>query len=63
MRRSNETVLRDSVSLRSVEIKGYKFVRNDRTVRGGGVGLFIRSGLGFKVIARSSESDVKFLFV
>jgi hypothetical protein len=61
MRRSNETVLRDSVSLRSVEIKGYKFVRNDRTVRGGGVGL--RSGLGFKVIARSSESDVKFLFV
>jgi hypothetical protein len=30
----NETFLRDSVSSRSVAIKGYKFVRNDRTVRG-----------------------------
>jgi hypothetical protein len=45
-----------------------KFARNDRTVRGGpgvggGVGLYIRSGLGFMVIARSSESGVEFLFV
>jgi hypothetical protein len=45
----NEVFLRDSVSSRSVAIKGYKFVRNDRTVRGGpGVGLYIKSGLGFK---------------
>jgi hypothetical protein len=26
------------------------------------VGLYIRSGLGFKVIARSSESGVEFFF-
>jgi hypothetical protein len=31
----NETFLRDSVSSRSVAIKGYKFVRNDQRVRGG----------------------------
>jgi hypothetical protein len=30
---------------------------------GGGLGLYIRSGIGFKVIARSSESGVEFLFV
>jgi hypothetical protein len=30
----NETFLRDSVSSRAADIKGYKFVRNDRTVRG-----------------------------
>jgi hypothetical protein len=65
----NETFLRDSVSSRSVAIKGYKFVRNDRTVcgapglAGGGVGLYIRSGFGFKVIAKSSDSGVEFLFV
>jgi hypothetical protein len=61
----NETFLRDSVSSRSVAIKGYKFVRNDRTVRvGPGVGGGgVESGLGFKVIARSSESGVEFLFV
>jgi hypothetical protein len=35
----NETLLRDSVPSRFVAIKGYKFVRNDWTVRGGpGVG-------------------------
>jgi hypothetical protein len=50
----NEIFLRDSVSSQSVAIKGYKFVRNDRTVRGGldvgggGVGLYIRSGLVHK---------------
>jgi hypothetical protein len=27
------------------------------------VGLYIKNGLGFKAIARSSESDVEFLFV
>jgi hypothetical protein len=49
-----ETFLRDSVSLRSVTIKGYKFVRNDRMVRsgpgvgGGVVGLYIKSGLRFR---------------
>jgi hypothetical protein len=47
----NETFLRDSVSSRAVDIKGYKFVRNDRTVRGrtgtdsGGVGIYIRNSL------------------
>jgi hypothetical protein len=57
----------DSVSSRSVAIRGYKFVRNDRTVcggpgvGGGGVGLYIRNELGFKMIARSSEAGVQFL--
>jgi hypothetical protein len=64
----NETFLCDSVPSRSVAIKGYKFVRNDRTVRvgpgvgGSRVGFYMRYGLGFKVIARSSESGVE-LFV
>jgi hypothetical protein len=46
----NETFLRDSLTSQSVAIKGYKFVRNARTVHGGsgegddGVGLYIRSG-------------------
>jgi hypothetical protein len=55
----NETFLRDSVSSRSLAIKGYNFVRNDRTVRGGpgvgGVGLYIRSELGFKVKKAASS--------
>jgi hypothetical protein len=65
----NETFLRDSLSSRYVAIKNNKVVRNDWMVRGGsgvgggGVGLYIRSGLGFKLIARSSESGVEFLFV
>jgi hypothetical protein len=65
----NDYFLRDSVPSRSVAIKGYKFVRNHWIVRGGPgvgggcVGSYIRSGLGFKVIARSSESFVEFLFI
>jgi hypothetical protein len=65
----NETFLRDSVSSQYVAIKNNKVVRNYWMVRGGpgvgggGVGLYIKSGLGFKVIARSSESGVEFLFV
>jgi hypothetical protein len=64
-----ETFLRDSVTSQSVAIKDYKFVRNDRTVHSGfgvggdGVALYIRSGLGFKVIARSSESGVEFFLL
>jgi hypothetical protein len=54
-----ETFLRDSVSSRSVAIKGYKFVRNDRTERGG---PGVRGG-GVGSDSRSSESGVKFLFV
>jgi hypothetical protein len=46
----NETFLRDSVSSRSVAIlRSVGWYVGD-LVRGGGVGLYKRSGLGFKVV-------------
>jgi hypothetical protein len=52
-----------------VSIKGYKFIRNDRSVRGrtgvagGGVGLYVRKGISFKEVAKSSEAGIEYLFV
>jgi hypothetical protein len=60
----NETFLRDSDSSRAVSIKGYKFIRNDRTVRGrtdvagGGVGIYVRKGIKSKEIVGSAEVGV-----
>jgi hypothetical protein len=46
----NDTLLRDSVPSRFVAIKGYKYVRNDLTVRGGpGVG---DGGVGFRAASK-----------
>jgi hypothetical protein len=52
-------------------IKGYKFVRIDRTVRsrtdtaGGGVSIsiYIRSSLRHKIVRQSTDIGVEFLFV
>jgi hypothetical protein len=58
-----------SVSSRSVTIKGYRFIRNDRMVRsrpntdGGGVGMYIKNGLKHRVVCQSVEVGVEFLFV
>jgi hypothetical protein len=59
----------DSVSSWAVTIKGYKFVRNDRTVRGrngtdsSGVGIYIGNGLMYKIVRHSTEIGLEFMFV
>jgi hypothetical protein len=66
----NETFLRNLImSLRAVAIQGYKCVHNDRTVRdrigtdGGGVGIYTRNSLRYKIVSQSTEIELKLLFV
>jgi hypothetical protein len=64
-----ETFLTDSISSEVVEVQGYRFVRNDRSVlarpgtAGGGVGLFLKNGLTHRVVAKSIGLGIEYLFV
>jgi hypothetical protein len=59
-RSSNTTQMQYKI-YKPLAIKGYKFVRNDRTVRsrtdtdGGGVGIYIRSSLRHTIVRQSTE--------
>jgi hypothetical protein len=59
----NEIFLTQSVSSKAVEIVGYRFLRNDRSVfgrpvTGGGVGLYLKN----KLVAKSSQVGVEYIF-
>lgn len=55
----SETWLKPYKPSKMVEISGYKFYRNDRvTKRGGGVGLYVKSDLKCKVVAKSIERSL-----
>jgi hypothetical protein len=64
----NETFLNDAISSDAVEIQGYVLLRNDRTVfgrpqtQGGGVGIYLKSGIKYRVLAKSKEIGIEFLF-
>jgi Reverse transcriptase (RNA-dependent DNA polymerase) len=63
-----ETFLTDSISSKAIEIKGYRFIRNDRSVLlkktgGGGVGLYLKNGLMHKIVASSVGLGIEYLFV
>lgn len=45
----NETRLDDSVTDNMIAVKGYSVVRNDRNRRGGGVCVYLRNSINFKL--------------
>ncbi|XP_075167910.1 uncharacterized protein LOC142240076 [Haematobia irritans] len=52
----SETWLKAIVSNRSLSIPGYEIIRSDRLYRvGGGVAIYLRDGLKYNVVFRSSE--------
>ncbi|KNC28047.1 hypothetical protein FF38_06830 [Lucilia cuprina] len=54
-----ETWLKPYVSTRSVNILGFKFVRNDRlNSRGGGVGIYVSSKLKYRFVFQTSELGI-----
>jgi exonuclease III len=65
----NETFLVEAIHSDAVEIQGYVFLRNDRTVlgrpntQGGGVGIYLKSGLKYRILAKSKEIGLEFIFV
>jgi Reverse transcriptase (RNA-dependent DNA polymerase) len=64
-----ETFLSDSLATPAVDIKGYRFIRNDRTVLGkpnvggGGIGLYIKACIAHKIVAQSMGLGIEFLFI
>lgn len=55
----SETWLKPHIANLSVNIPGYKFIRNDRTCcRGGGVGLYVSNRIKYKVVFRVMETGV-----
>lgn len=50
---------------KSIQIKGYKIYRNDRMTRttGGGVAIYVKKHLSVKIVAKSDQSDIEYLFV
>jgi Reverse transcriptase (RNA-dependent DNA polymerase) len=62
----SETWFKTKHTNRHVELSGYRVIRADRGGgrRGGGVALYLREGLRYKVIARSTSSSVvDYLFI
>jgi hypothetical protein len=65
----NETFLNEAIPSAAVEIKGYNFLRNDRTVlgrpnvQGGGVGIYLKSEIKYRILAKSKEIGIEFIFV
>jgi Reverse transcriptase (RNA-dependent DNA polymerase)/Endonuclease-reverse transcriptase len=62
----SETWFKPRHTNRMMSISGYKLVRSDRTDgrRGGGVGIYIKSGISYKVIAKSTPAQpVDYIFV
>ena len=57
----SETWLNKSMATKNVKIDGYTFIRHDRDgrskKRGGGVGIYIRSNLKYKIIEKSVITD------
>lgn len=45
-----ETWLNSSIDDNAVNINGYNYVRKDRNLRGGGVGIYIKSNISFSVV-------------
>lgn len=59
-----ESWLKNYISNKSIAIKGFNIIRNDRKKkRGGGVMMYVRTGIKYKVIAMSNRSDIEYLFV
>ncbi|XP_062714928.1 uncharacterized protein LOC134291327 [Aedes albopictus] len=52
-----ETWLNSTISDRMISIDGYKLVRNDRNRQGGGVCMYVRNNLSYKVVSMSSSSS------
>lgn len=52
-----ETWLTKKIKSKDVEIPGYRFVRQDRVSRGGGVGIYIRGSIKFSVIDNEFTKD------
>lgn len=55
-----ETWLNSTISDRMISIDGYKLVRNDRNRQGGGVCMYMRNNLSYKVVSMSSSSSNDF---
>lgn len=58
-----ETWLSPNILDDLVNIQGYSFVRCDRCSRGGGVGLYIKSGYKFSVLNRPLNNAVEQVWV
>lgn len=61
---ASETWMKSYHSDRSVSLNGFEIVRNDRYAkRSGGVALYIRESLNYKVIKMSDKISSEFLFI
>lgn len=46
----SETWLQPNINSNAVAIEGFSFVRQDRNIRGGGVGMYIRNTIKYKIL-------------
>ncbi len=64
-----ETFLTASIASKAVELSGYRFIRNDRTVfsrpdtAGGGVGLYVKNNLRHSIVAQSVGLGIEYIFI
>ena len=54
----SETWLKPGLSDNTFSMSGYKLIRVDRSKHGGGVAVFLKNGICFKELKRSSENDM-----
>ena len=59
----NETRLDNTISDHEIAIEGYSLVRRDRSRNGGGVAMFLRNPIDFKIRTDLSDDDLEFLCV
>lgn len=58
-----ETWLQAGSMIDIVNIDGYKFIRQDRLTRGGGVGMYIKNNLNFSIIFKISDEVLECIWV
>lgn len=59
----SETWLSDRIDEKAPRINNYTFVRQDRDTRGGGVGIYIRSNLKFRVLLRQCMDSIEHIWI
>ena len=59
----SETHLDNTFADSAVSIDGYALVRGDRCRGGGGVAMYIRDVIDFKIRSGLSDPDLEFLYV
>lgn len=59
----SETWLTPKVDSQILNIKGYEFIRLDRVTRGGGLGIYIKQNISYKLLSSSSTDNLEQMWV